>query len=225
MNGFNNTHNNQNTSDFISNTLSNLAKRQARRDYFKRSLIVCCAVFALSLALGGVIYIHFSKSGYTEKYDIEQIPLPFSYGLKESVRKQLKLYALLCAPLLLQFASGFTLFAQYICIPTVSASGIICGSAALYFTSEIFTSSPSPRFTAYYILYILCGALYCAACVCIACVCMSFSASLRHNSKTASKLNEGDTAEYFSFFIGMASAILLLSVLRCVGLYAIALFK
>ncbi len=217
--------NNCNTNDFVTDTLSNLAKRQARREYFKRSLLICCMIFAVSLILGGISYLRFSSQGHLPSLELEQLPLPFSYGIKESLRRQLKLFAVLSAPLILQFASGFTLFSQYICIPVTAASGVLCGGVAMSFASDIFTSSPSPKFIACYAIYILCGALYCAACVCMSCVSMSFSSSLRHNSKTNSKLNESDTAEYFNFFTTICTAVLCLVILHCIGLYTVAVFK
>ncbi len=220
MNNFNGTHN-----DIVADTLSNLAKRQARREYFKKSLFICCAVFAASVILGGALYIHFSSDTDLFSNDHGSFTLPFSYGLKESLRRRLKLFAVLLAPMVLQFVSGFTLFSQYICVPITSCSGIACGAIALYFTSEIFTSAPSARFTACYILYILLCALYCVACVLMSCVSMSFSASLRHNSRTASRLNENDTAEYLTFFTNISTSILILVFLHCIGLYAVALFK
>ncbi len=217
--------NTSNTNSFVADTLSNLAKRQARREYFKKSLVICSMIFAVSLIIGGLLYLRFSSHTDQILTDTDKIPLPFSYGIRDSLRRQLKLFAILSLPIILQFASGFTLFSQYICVPVTAGSGILCGGVALAFTSEIFTATASPRFIAYYTVYILCGAVYCAACVCMSCVSMSFSASLRHNSKTNSKLNENDTAEYFNFFTTVCTAVLMLVIFHCIGLYTIALFK
>ncbi len=220
MNNYGKTQN-----DIVTDTLSNLAKRQARRDYFRRSLLICSAVFTLSVALGGILYIRFSSRGQLPSADSNELVLPFSYGFKESLRRLLKLFALLLSPVVLQFVSGFTLFSQYICLPVTLASGTVCGGVALYFTSDIFTSSPSPKFIACYVIFIVLGALYCTACVCMSCVSMSFSFSLRHNSKTNSRLNENDTAEYFNFFTSLSTGVLLLVLFYCIFMYAIAIFK
>lgn len=211
--------------DIVMDTLSNLAKRSARREYFKRSLVICCAVISIAVALGGILYIKLSSYKYMEIPDFTQVKLPFSYGFKESIRRLLKLYSFLCLPFALQFVSGFTFFSPYVCIPSVAGIGMYCGTVLIDFTLKIVSDSAGTRLICLYVLYVLVGTAYCVASIYMACVSMSFCSSLKHNSRSSSRLNDGDTREYFSFFVNIASCILALLAVYCIGLYGIVLFK
>ncbi len=211
--------------DIVADTLSNLAKRSARREYFKRSLIICCVVICLSVAVGGILYVKLLSPEYIKIPDMIRIGLPFSHGFKNSIRNLLKLYSMLCLPFVLQFVSGFTFFSPYICIPSISCIGMCCGAVLVDFTLKIISDNVGGRLICLYVLYVLVGTAYCIAGVYMACVSMSFCSSLKHNSKSSSRLNDGDTEEYFSFFVNIASCILALLVFYCIGLYGIALFK
>lgn len=218
-------HINDENNDIVADTLSSLAKRSARREYFKRSVFICCLVMTCSIAFGAIAYIKLSPHGYIKLTDAYFTTLPFSYGIKKSLRRILKAYSLCCLPLALQFASGFTLFSPYICLPTLVYTGGSCGAVLSHLAISRINGTADTRLLCSYLLYAVVLAAYCIASVYMACVSMSFCYSVKRNSQTSSRMNDGDVSEYFSFFMNTASASLLLFAVYCIGMYAIALFK